>query len=71
MSTFKFQTNINCGNCVKAVRFFLEEETSIEHWEVDTDNPDKVLTVSGASVSSEKVIKIVEEAGFDIKAISA
>ncbi|MFN7118441.1 MAG: heavy-metal-associated domain-containing protein [Saprospiraceae bacterium] len=63
----KFKTNINCGNCVRTVTGFLNEVKGIEKWEVDTNNPDKILTVEGDEVTVEEVVAAVEEAGFDIQ----
>ncbi|MBE2206769.1 MAG: cation transporter [Saprospiraceae bacterium] len=60
----KFKTNIHCSNCVRSVSGFLNEAQGVEHWEVDTAHPDKILTVSGSD--AETVIAAVEEAGFDI-----
>lgn len=66
MATKKYKTNINCGNCVKAVTGFLSDVPGIDHWEVDTTNPDKILSVSGADFDEAAVVEAVEDAGFDI-----
>ena len=71
MKTLQFKTNINCGNCVRAVTGFLNDVKEIEKWEVDTDNPEKILTVKGDDVSSEAVIEAVEDAGYDIELVEA
>jgi copper chaperone CopZ len=63
----QFKTNINCGNCVRTVTNFLNDVPGIETWQVDTDNPEKILTVEGEEVTTEAVIEAVEEAGFDIQ----
>lgn len=65
MSEMKFKTTINCGNCVRLVTPELDGEGAIESWKVDTDNPDKILTVTG-NVDQAKVIELVKEAGFEI-----
>ncbi|MFM9950144.1 MAG: heavy-metal-associated domain-containing protein [Saprospiraceae bacterium] len=65
-NTLQFKTNINCSNCVRSVSGFLKEVGGIVRWEVDTANPDKILTVEGA-VPADAVIAAVEEAGFDIE----
>jgi copper chaperone len=62
----KFKTNINCGSCVKSVSGFLNEVESIESWEVDTANADKILTVKGAAIEEKEILDTVYEAGFDI-----
>ncbi len=67
----QFKTNINCSNCVRAVTAFLSEVPGIAHWEVDTANPDKILTVEGEQVDARQVVAAVQEAGFDIVEIES
>jgi len=67
MKEIKFTTTINCNNCIRAVSGFLDDVPGIESWKVDTDDPQKVLTVSGETVKADAVIDAVEDAGFDIK----
>ncbi len=66
----KFKTNINCGNCVKAVKGFLNDVRGLESWEVNTDHPDKILTVKGEQLQEADVIEAVEDAGFDISPLA-
>lgn len=70
MSEYKFKTTINCQNCVNLVRQFMNDEPAIEQWEVDTQNPDKVLTVSGPDITREQVISVVRDAGFEIEPLA-
>jgi len=67
MQTLKFKTNINCGNCIKAVTPTLNREAGAGNWQVNTANPDKILTVSAAQLSAEQVVQAVEQAGFQIQ----
>lgn len=67
----QFKTNIHCNNCLRAVTGFLNEVPGITHWSVDTDNPDKILTVEGTSVSVQDVVAAVEEAGFIITPLNS
>ncbi|MBA9079097.1 heavy-metal-associated domain-containing protein [Rufibacter quisquiliarum] len=67
METLKFKTNIKCGGCVATVTPFLNNEKSVEKWQVDTNNPDKILTVEGSPVSEQEVVEAVEKAGFKIE----
>ena len=67
MDTLKFKTNINCGGCVATVTPFLNKEKSIEKWQVDTTNPNKILTVEGSAVNEEEVIEAIVKAGFKIE----
>lgn len=66
MTTKRFQTNLNCGSCVAAVTPFLNDQTSIKRWSVDTADPRKVLTVEGDDVSRSHVERLVSEAGFKV-----
>jgi copper chaperone len=71
MSEIKFKTTINCSNCVRSVSGFLNELSEIEHWEVDTDVADKILTVKGTNITPEQVVNAVEDAGFDIEPLAS
>lgn len=63
---YQFKTNINCGGCIAKVTPFLDGESQIKNWEVDTDNPNKILTVESESLSQIKIIELVQSAGFEI-----
>jgi len=65
----KFKTNINCGGCIKSVSGFINEVESIKEWNVDTENPEKILTVEGENITASSIIEAVEEAGFDIETV--
>ncbi|MBT2559115.1 heavy-metal-associated domain-containing protein [Hymenobacter sp. ISL-91] len=66
MSTLRFNTTINCANCVRAITPTLNGEPAISSWQVDTDTPNKVLTVNG-DLSAEQVVALVQEAGFEAR----
>lgn len=67
--TLKFKTNINCGGCVAKVTPFLNDADGICHWEVDTTNKDKILSVHSEGITEEEVMKKVKEAGFKIETL--
>ncbi|MDR2121990.1 MAG: heavy-metal-associated domain-containing protein [Flavobacteriaceae bacterium] len=69
MKVFKFKTNIDCGGCVNAVTPFLSKTPGISKWNVDTSNPDKILTVESEEVAEEDIINAVKKAGFNIEKI--
>ncbi len=66
MSERKYRTNLNCGSCVAKVTPHLDGESRIRRWSVDTQSPDKVLTVEGDGVGAEAVGQLVEAAGFRV-----
>ncbi|NVO86282.1 heavy-metal-associated domain-containing protein [Hymenobacter terrestris] len=68
MNTLHFKTNINCGGCIKAVTPTLNEQAGVGNWQVDTANPDKLLTVTSDKLTAEQVVRAIEEAGFEIQA---
>ncbi len=70
MKTLKFKTNINCSGCVAGVSPHLNNAEGIEKWDVDTANPQKVLTIETDKLSEEEVINVVTKAGFKAEKIS-
>lgn len=64
MKILKFKSNINCGDCVKEVSQYLDNEESISKWQVDTDTPEKLLSVSGEDVDPQRIENLVKKAGF-------
>jgi len=66
----KFKTNINCGGCLAKVTPFLNDANGIRHWDVDTTNKDKILSLHSEGISEQEVIQTVEEAGFKIELIN-
>lgn len=69
MAHFQFKTNINCGNCLRAVRGFLDEVPGVDYWTVNTDVPEKILTVEGPEVTATAIQEAVDEAGFTAELI--
>ncbi|WOC51120.1 hypothetical protein BPO_0473 [Bergeyella porcorum] len=66
---FQFKTNLNCGNCVSKVQNELDNAPNIQEWSVDTDNPEKILTVTADENAQETIETIVKSKGFLIEII--
>jgi len=64
METIKFKTNINCDACVAKVTPVLNDNLSIEKWKVDTQNPNKILTVEGENINPQELIESLEKIGY-------
>ncbi|GAB3203168.1 copper chaperone [Pontibacter aydingkolensis] len=64
MKTHKFKTTINCGSCIKAVTPHLNKLEGVEEWNVDTNNPDKILEVKSDTLNEQEIKTAVEKAGF-------
>lgn len=70
METLNFKTNIKCSGCVAAVTPFLNDIEQVDGWNVDTDSPEKILTVQTTDNRvGEEVSKAVERAGYKAEPI--
>ena len=63
MQTTQFKTTIKCSGCVAKATPFLNEALGEDNWEVNTNDPAKILTIVGET-DQKKVIDAVEKAGF-------
>ncbi len=71
METLNFKTNIKCGGCVAAVTPFLNDIEQLDGWNVDTANPDKILTVQTTDNRIGEVVKkAIEKAGYKAEPIA-
>ena len=68
MKTIAFKTNIKCGGCITTVTPFLNDAVGEGHWQVDTQNPNKVLTAEADDATS--VRQAIEKAGFKAELIN-
>lgn len=62
----KFKSNIKCTGCVEKVKPFLDEIKEIENWEVDTLNPDKILTVKSTREIEKEIQEAITKAGYSV-----
>lgn len=70
METLKFKTNIKCGGCIATVTPFMDKLSNIESWEVNTQNPDKVMTVKvEEGTDANSITNAVKQAGYQIEKI--
>ncbi|MBE8712487.1 heavy-metal-associated domain-containing protein [Sphingobacterium hungaricum] len=64
MSTKQFKTTINCDACIAKVTPVLNADETITKWSVDTQNPDKILTVEGESIDSDDLVHTLKKIGY-------
>ena len=62
MEKLTFNTHIKCGGCVATVTPYLNKVAGENNWQVDTQDPNKVLTVEGAT--AQQVKEALQEAGY-------
>ncbi|MES2872841.1 MAG: heavy metal-associated domain-containing protein [Bacteroidota bacterium] len=68
MNTRKFKTNIKCTGCLSAVTPNLNNLAGENNWNVDLNNPQKILTVNG-DPSEAEIIEAVKRAGFEAEKV--
>lgn len=71
METLKFKTNVNCGGCVATVTPHLNQIKGIGKWNVDTANPQKILTVEDSEIVPEVIIEKLKSAGYKAELIAS
>lgn len=69
MDTLKFKTNVQCGGCISSVAPYLNKIKEIAHWEVNTQSPDKILSVRADSLSAKTIIDALGNAGYQASQI--
>lgn len=63
-SEIKFETTINCSSCVAKVSDTLNELAGEGNWDVDTNNPSKLLTLKSDSIDVDDMTLRLAELGF-------
>lgn len=70
MKQYQFKTNINCSGCVAKVTPVLNQNADVKEWNVNTDDPNKILTVQTESLEEDDVKALVQKAGFKAEKLS-
>jgi copper chaperone CopZ len=70
METLQFKTTIKCSGCIEKVTPYLNETVGENNWEVDLQNPQKVLTIpSSDQIKSSEVVDALAKAGYKAEKI--
>ena len=67
MKTYRFKTSIHCNSCLSRVTPFLDADNRIISWEVDLNDPDRILKVETNECEASDIIEIVDNIGYDIE----
>lgn len=65
----KFKTNINCNNCVAKVQTTLDGLVGAGNWQVDTNNPEKILDIKNLEVAAQDVTTKLKRIGFSAEVV--
>lgn len=66
----KFKTNINCNNCVAKVQNTLDSLVGAGNWQVDINNPKKILDVKNLEVAAQDVTNKLKRIGFSAEEVA-
>jgi copper chaperone CopZ len=70
METLKFKTTIKCSGCVATVTPYLNDAVGANNWQVDIQDPGKILTVQTDDTTKEKEVnQKLNEAGYKAEKI--
>lgn len=70
METLQFKTTIKCSGCIEKVTPYLNETVGENNWEVDLQNPQKVLTIPNSEqINSSEVVEALAKAGYKAEKI--
>jgi len=69
MKKYTFTTNIQCSNCLSKVSPKSNEQSGIQAWQVDLQDPARTLTVETETLTPEDIRKAVLKAGFIATAV--
>lgn len=67
MKKISYKSNINCSGCVARVSPVLNDLRSIKTWEVNTEDPDKLLTIESEDEVTDEVKSALRKVGFKIE----
>jgi copper chaperone len=67
MQTLKFKTSIKCEGCVETISPRLNSLKGIVSWQVDLEDPERILEVLTDTATEEEIIAAVRENGYKIE----
>jgi len=64
MEAIVLSTDLHCDSCVSKVNPILKEDPSIQHYDINLDHPEKLVTMQGNRLNTELLISKFEDVGF-------
>jgi len=64
MEAITLSTDLHCNSCVNKLSPLLEDDPSIQHYDIDMDHPEKLVTIQGKSLNTEELISKFEHEGY-------
>lgn len=70
METQRFKTTIKCTGCIEKVTPYLNEVAGEDNWQVDLQNPGRILTITkGRAIKEESIMDALQKAGYKAERI--
>ena len=66
MEIYKFKTSAKCGGCVSNIGRYLDEIKEIDRWNINLNDPMRILEVSSESDISDVVMASIRKAGYKV-----
>lgn len=67
----KYATNIKCGGCIAAVTPALDAAVGPGNWNVELENPQKVLSFSVPDAALPDIPQVLAAVGYKAEALPA
>ena len=67
MNNISFKTNMKCSGCIEKIASSLDDLVGKDHWEVDLENIDKTLTITGENIQEKKIQYAAKKAGLTLE----
>jgi len=64
METIKLKTNVRCNGCIAKVTPYLNGLKGVEKWNIDLNDPSRILTAEVFGITSEDIVAALQKAGY-------
>jgi copper chaperone len=70
MEHIRLKTSVKCNGCIATVTPFLDNLKGLENWNVDLNDPQRILTADLSGIGADDVIAALKKAGHTAERIA-
>ena len=70
MEAITLSTDLHCDSCLDKINPLLQDDPSIQEFDINLDHPRKLVTIQGNSLNTELLISKFENAGYHAELVS-
>ncbi len=70
MKTLEFKTSVETEGAIGTLSFLLDSESTIDDWNINIEDPNRTLTVSGKNLEPHTIYDLFKKAGFSAELIT-